>query len=104
MINEVNFTALVAGSLAVVLIGYGITRLSRKYPDTALAGFASFDDLLAYYRFALDVMKEHRWLGSIPVWLMLSYYLFRIPTFIIGKRILEAGELGFENPATAVTA
>lgn len=104
MINEVYFTVFVAGSLAVVLIGYGITRLSRKYPDTALAGFASFDDIREYYRFALDSMREHKWLRAIPVWLVLSYYFMRIPAFIIGKRALEAGGLGFESQTTAVTA
>ena len=104
MIEEGRFTAFVIVALALVFIGYGVARLARKYPGTAMAGFSSSDSLRKHYRFAMDSIRAHRWLASIPIWLILSYYILRIPAFIIGQRALEGAGMAFETEPVPLTA
>jgi hypothetical protein len=77
--SDVLMVAILAGSFAFLFIGYGIKRLSQKYPRTSLAGFRAPESIRAYYRFAFDALREHRWLRSIPIWLVLSFHLIRMP-------------------------
>ncbi len=103
MIHETYFRALVLGSLLVAVSAYLVIRLSQKYPGTARAGFASFDDIRGFYAFALASIREHKWLGTLPAMLVLSFYFIRVPSFLYGQRVLESQGWELESKTVAVT-
>jgi hypothetical protein len=102
--DDTFMTVVRNGLIAVLIIRFGVRWVYRRYPDTALVRFKSFDEISAYYRFAFDTLRQHRWLRLIPVLLVLSYYALRIPTFLIGRRVLGAISGAFETYTAPITA
>jgi hypothetical protein len=80
--TDVFMVTMLVLAFALMLAVFGLRILARRYAGTALAGFSSIRDIGAYYRFALDTLREHRWLRSVPVWLTISGYIAILPRWL----------------------
>jgi hypothetical protein len=102
MFHETYFNAIVPVVFLIAGSCYLIFRILRKYPDTARNGFDSPGEIRGFYGFALDCIREHKWLVTVPAALVLSYYFIRIPIFIYTRNLIESHGWQFEGPAVAV--
>lgn len=87
----------------LILFGYGLLGLSRRYLDAALANAASLGERFRNWR-AKALPVERRWLTGSILAALLGFFAFGAYSGARGKLEQHLAQIGFSNPANPTEA